>query len=47
VIYYLCDQTLPIYLLIAYAKNERDDLSPDQKKILRRLVEDIVVGRRS
>jgi len=47
VIYYLYDQTLPIYLLIAYAKNERDDLSADQKAILRRLVEHIVAGKRS
>jgi len=47
VIYYLYDQTLPIYLLLAYAKNERDDLSAEQKTILRRLVEAIVAGRRS
>jgi hypothetical protein len=47
VIYYVYDQTLPIYLLLAYAKNERDDLSAEQKSTLRRLVENILTGRRS
>jgi len=47
VIYYVYDQTLPIYLLLAYAKNERDDLSAEQKSTLRRLVENILAGRRS
>jgi hypothetical protein len=45
VIYYVYDQTLPIYLLLAYAKNERDDLSSEQKAILRRLVQTIVARR--
>lgn len=47
VIYYVYDQTLPIYLLLAYAKNERDDLSAEQKSTLRRLVENILAGRQS
>ncbi len=47
VIYYVYDQRLPIYLLLAYAKNERDDLSAEQKSTLRRLVENILAGRRS
>ena len=47
VIYYVYDRTLPIYLLLAYAKNERDDLSGEQKAVLRRLVETIVARRRS
>ncbi|HYA81167.1 MAG TPA: type II toxin-antitoxin system RelE/ParE family toxin [Methylocystis sp.] len=46
VIYYLYDQTLPIYLLLAYAKNERDNLSAEQKTVLRRLVENIIAERR-
>lgn len=47
VIYYVYDETLPIYLLLAYAKNERDDLSSEQKVVMRRLVDAIVAGRRS
>jgi hypothetical protein len=45
VIYYVYDQTLPIYLLLAYAKNERDDLSSEQKAVLRRLVETILARK--
>ncbi len=47
VIYYFYDQTLPIYLLLAYAKNERDDLSSAQKAVLRRLVETILARKRT
>ena len=28
-----------IYLIVLYAKNEQEDLSPDEKKFLRKLVE--------
>ena len=35
IIYYYYDVTLPIYLLLVYAKNERDDLSGAQKVVLR------------
>jgi hypothetical protein len=45
VIYYVYDQTLPVYLLLAYAKNERDDLSSEQKTVLRRLVETILARK--
>ena len=47
VIYYYYDVTLPIYLLLVYAKNERDDLSSAQKVVLQRLVRTIVARRRS
>ncbi|MFO1103554.1 MAG: type II toxin-antitoxin system RelE/ParE family toxin [Methylocystis sp.] len=47
VIYYFHDQTLPIYLLLAYAKNERDDLSSEQKAVLLRLVEIIRPRKRT
>lgn len=47
VIYYYYDVTLPIYLLLVYAKNERDDLSSAQKVVLRGLVKAIVARRRS
>jgi hypothetical protein len=32
VIYYLYDQNMPIYALLIYAKNERADLTPEQRK---------------
>jgi len=38
---------LPIYLLLVYAKNERDDLSSAQKVVLRGFVKAIVARRRS
>ena len=45
IIYYVYDRTLPIYLLLAYAKNERDDLTAGQRAVLRRFVENIVVRK--
>jgi mRNA-degrading endonuclease RelE of RelBE toxin-antitoxin system len=38
VIYYWYVEASRIYLLLLYVKNERDDLSPEQKRILKRLV---------
>jgi hypothetical protein len=38
VIYYWYVEASRIYLLLLYAKNERDDLSPEQKRTLKRLV---------
>jgi mRNA-degrading endonuclease RelE of RelBE toxin-antitoxin system len=38
VIYYWYVEASRIYLLLVYVKNERDDLSPEQKRILKRLV---------
>ncbi len=38
VIYYWYVEASRIYLLLLYAKNERDDLSPEQKRMLQRLV---------
>jgi mRNA-degrading endonuclease RelE of RelBE toxin-antitoxin system len=32
VIYYFYDQDVPIYALLIYAKNERADLAPDERK---------------
>ena len=31
-IYYFCDEDLPIYALLIYGKNERADLTPKQRK---------------
>lgn len=33
-----------LYLLFAYPKNVQDDLTPDQKKAVRKIVEDIKKG---
>lgn len=39
VIYYWCEAQI-MYLLLAYPKNKQDDLSPEQLKILRKVVEE-------
>lgn len=39
VIYYHLDQASQILLLLIYAKNEQDDLTPDQKRTLKTIVE--------
>lgn len=39
VIYFWHQSTARILLLMAYAKNERDDLSETQKRALRRIIE--------
>jgi hypothetical protein len=38
VIYYVHDDRMPLFLLTAYAKSRRDDLSPADRDNLRRLV---------
>jgi phage-related protein len=38
VIYYFYDVSAPLYLLHAYAKAKQEDLTPDEKKSLARLV---------
>ena len=40
VIYYWVSQQSQIYLLLAYAKNAQDDLTPAQLKTLRQLLEE-------
>jgi hypothetical protein len=37
VIYYFHDSNMPLFLLTAYAKNQRDDLSDDDRNTLRKL----------
>jgi hypothetical protein len=32
VIYYFCDYDMPIYALLIYGKNDRADLTPDERK---------------
>ena len=38
VIYYYLDETMPIYLLLAYGKAARTDLTPDEKRAVSALV---------
>jgi hypothetical protein len=35
VIYYFYDEEMPIYALLIYGKNERADLTPEQRKSVR------------
>jgi len=37
VIYYYHDRARPLYLLMVYAKAQREDLSPDEKRAVRKL----------
>lgn len=32
VIYYYLDDTMPLYALLAYAKNAKEDMTPDEKR---------------
>jgi hypothetical protein len=34
-------EAFPVYAVFAFAKNEREDLSPEQKRVLMRIVADI------
>ena len=45
VIYYWASQQQIILMLLIYSKSEQDDLTPDQLKILRRLMEAEFNGR--
>ena len=38
VIYYFLDETMPLYALLAYAKNAQDDMTPDEKRVVAALV---------
>ncbi len=37
VIYYYRDASLPVYLLLVYAKARREDLTPEEKRMVRKL----------
>ena len=39
VIYYFYDQGAPVFLVTAFAKNEKEDLTPDDRKYLTALIE--------
>ena len=42
VIYYYYDQSVPIFLLTVYGKNQKENLTQDEKKMLRALIGKIV-----
>jgi hypothetical protein len=46
VIYYFYDQDVPIYALLIYAKNERADLTPDERKAVAGFAAAIKAARR-
>lgn len=39
VIYFYYNDNMPVHLLLAYSKTEQEDLTPQQKQILSKLVE--------
>lgn len=46
VIYYLADESLPIYALLIYGKNEQVDLDPEQRKAVAAFAAAIKAQRR-
>lgn len=46
VIYYYLDDTMPLYALLAYAKNAKDDMTPDEKRAVSALVTAIKATRK-
>jgi len=46
VIYYVVDDDTPLYALLVYGKNRRDDLTPDQKRAVRSFAAAIKAARR-
>jgi hypothetical protein len=46
VIYFYYDATRPLYLLLVYAKADKDDLDPDEKREVRRLAEVLKADRK-
>lgn len=47
VIYYFYDGSMPVYALLIYGKNERADLTPDQRKAVTAFAAAIKTARRS
>jgi hypothetical protein len=44
VIYFYHDQTVPVFLFTAYAKNERANISAQDKKVLKMIIKQIVTA---
>ncbi len=47
VIYYYLDETIPLYLLLAYAKNAKIDMTADEKRAVTSLVTAFKTSRKS
>ena len=45
-IYYLLDEGTPLYALLIYGKGEQDNLTPDQKRVVRAFAEAIKAARK-
>jgi|SRR5579863_3132391 len=43
-IYFYHSQDIPLFLITVYAKAEQEDISPDQKRVMRDFVADIKKG---
>jgi len=46
VIYYFLDDSMPLYALLVYAKNEKADLTPEDKRAASALVDSIKAARK-
>lgn len=46
IIYYYLDDEMPLYALLAYAKNAKTDMSPDEKKAVRALTTALKAARK-
>jgi hypothetical protein len=46
VIYYYLDETVPLYALLVYAKNDRTDMTPDQRRAVAALADTIKAAAR-
>jgi mRNA-degrading endonuclease RelE of RelBE toxin-antitoxin system len=46
VIYYYLDDTVPLYALLVYAKNDKADMTPDQKRAVAALADAIKTAAR-
>lgn len=46
IIYYYLDDDMPVYALLAYAKNAKTDMTPDEKKAVRSLTTALKAARK-
>ena len=46
IIYYFLDGTMPLYALLAYAKNAQEDMTPDEKRVVSALVSALKATRK-
>lgn len=46
IIYYYLDGTMPLYALLAYAKNEQGDMTPEEKRVVSSLVVALKAARK-